>query len=144
MEHLTRPWRLYGELAGRATRRELAAFDLTILAALALAYRAPVLAAPWLSALALRPEAAGGGVLLASLGFVLLFGAAPFVAVHVRRLHDCGHSGWWLLLLGAAPLLLLPGTRGANRFGANPRRSPSPRARAQEQDNEAPPLRIAC
>ena len=141
MEHLTRPWRLYGELAGRATRRELAGFDLTLLAALALAWHAPDLAAPWLGALDLRPEMASGGVLLAALGFVLLFGAAPCVAVHARRLHDIGRSGWWLLLPVHAPLLLLPGTRGANRYGADPRRS----ERAAPAPDSAPePLRAAC
>jgi uncharacterized membrane protein YhaH (DUF805 family) len=143
MEHLTRPWRLYGELAGRATRRELAGFDLTLLAALALAWHAPDLAAPWLGALELRPEMARGGVLLAALGFVLLFGAAPGVAVHARRLHDAERSGWWLLLPIAAPLLLLPGTRGANRYGADPRGSeraaPVPAAESVPE-----PLRAAC
>ncbi|MBB3472363.1 DUF805 domain-containing protein [Sphingomonas sp. BK345] len=141
MEHLTRPWRLYGELAGRATRRELFGFDLTLLAALALAWHAPDLAAPWLGALDLRPEMARGGVLLAALGFVLLFGAAPGVAVHARRLHDADRSGWWLLVPVAAPLLLLPGTRGPNRHGADPRGS----ERAAPAPDSAPePLRAAA
>jgi len=141
MEHLTRPWRLYGELAGRATRRELFGFDLTLLAALALAWHAPDLAAPWLGALDLRPEMARGGVLLAALGFVLLFGAAPGVAVHARRLHDADRSGWWLLVPVTAPLLLLPGTRGPNRHGADPRGS----ERAAPAPDSAPePLRAAA
>jgi uncharacterized membrane protein YhaH (DUF805 family) len=142
MEHLTRPWRLYGELAGRATRRELFGFDLTLLAALALAWHVPDLAAPWLGALDLRPEMARGGVLLAVLGFVLLFGAAPGVAVHARRLHDTGRSGWWLLLPITAPLLLLlPGTRGANRYGTDPR---APEHAAPAPDSAPEPLRVAC
>ncbi|MBY9062678.1 DUF805 domain-containing protein [Sphingomonas yunnanensis] len=142
MEHLTRPWRLYGELAGRATRRELAGFDLTLLAALALAWHAPDLTAPWLGALKLRPEAASGGVLLAALGFVLLFGTAPCVAVHARRLHDAGHSAWWLLFPITAPLLLLPGTRGANRYGADPRGRE--RLSAPSEESAPAPLRAAC
>jgi len=45
----------------------------------------------------------------------------PQVGLGVRRLHDTGHSGWWLL----APVvnlvfLVTGGTRGGNRFGADP------------------------
>ncbi|MCY4642540.1 MAG: DUF805 domain-containing protein [Gammaproteobacteria bacterium] len=50
---------------------------------------------------------------------------APFLAVSVRRLHDRNVSGWWMLLnlvpiVGIIPtliLFILPGTKGANRFG---------------------------
>jgi uncharacterized membrane protein YhaH (DUF805 family) len=63
--------------------------------------------------------------------------------VHARRLHDAERSGWWLLLPIAAPLLLLPGTRGANRYGADPRGSeraaPVPAAEGVPE-----PLRAAC
>jgi uncharacterized membrane protein YhaH (DUF805 family) len=53
----------------------------------------------------------------------------PSLAVSVRRLHDTDRSGWWLLI-GLVPLVggivllvfyLLPGTRGPNRFGADPK-----------------------
>ncbi|MGK6322384.1 DUF805 domain-containing protein [Sphingomonas sp. DT-51] len=121
MDYLTRPWRLYGDLSGRASRREVAAFDVTFLATLALAILIPGAAAPWLATIGHRPGAASGGVMLALVGFVLLFSAPPLVAVHVRRLHDTGRSGWWVLLLGGAPLLLLPGTLGRNRYGEDPR-----------------------
>ena len=52
----------------------------------------------------------------------------PTCAISVRRLHDSGYSGWWLLL-GLIPyagepilfvLLCLKGTAGDNRFGAEP------------------------
>lgn len=53
----------------------------------------------------------------------------PNLAVAVRRLHDVGRSGWWLLialvpLLGILVLLiwaLRPGEDGPNRFGTDPR-----------------------
>jgi len=53
----------------------------------------------------------------------------PSLAVGVRRLHDTGHSGWWLLLslvplLGGIVLLIfmvLDGTPGANAYGADPK-----------------------
>ncbi|SCE80988.1 DUF805 domain-containing protein [Micromonospora mirobrigensis] len=53
----------------------------------------------------------------------------PSLAVGVRRLHDTNRSGWWLLivlvpLVGAIVLLVffvMEGTRGENRFGADPK-----------------------
>jgi uncharacterized membrane protein YhaH (DUF805 family) len=53
----------------------------------------------------------------------------PFIAVSVKRWHDLGRSGWWLLVvlipgLGLIWLLiangLVRGDAGANRFGAAP------------------------
>lgn len=53
----------------------------------------------------------------------------PSLAVGVRRLHDIDRTGWWLLLylipvIGFLVLLYFlvqRGTRGANRFGPDPR-----------------------
>jgi uncharacterized membrane protein YhaH (DUF805 family) len=53
----------------------------------------------------------------------------PGVTVSVRRLHDTGRSGWWLLialvpLVGAIVLLVFlaqDSQRGDNEFGANPK-----------------------
>lgn len=58
----------------------------------------------------------------------ILVSFIPALAVSVRRLHDIGNSGWWLLLglipyLGGLILLLLmlqPSARGSNKWGANP------------------------
>ena len=59
----------------------------------------------------------------------------PLVAVTIRRLHDRDMSGWWylgfivaalipvfniLVLFGMLILMVLPGTAGPNRFGADP------------------------
>lgn len=68
----------------------------------------------------------GSGILgaIASLGLLL-----PGLAVSVRRLHDTGRSGWWILI-GLVPLvgiiLLIiwyvnRGEDGPNRFGPDPR-----------------------
>jgi uncharacterized membrane protein YhaH (DUF805 family) len=53
----------------------------------------------------------------------------PGLAVAVRRLHDTGRSGWWLLiglvpLVGAIVLLVfacLDSEAGENKYGANPK-----------------------
>lgn len=51
----------------------------------------------------------------------------PSLAVGVRRLHDTGRSGWWVLLVftivGMIPLLiwsLMKGDEGANAYGPDP------------------------
>ncbi|GAB2929397.1 MULTISPECIES: DUF805 domain-containing protein [unclassified Streptomyces] len=56
----------------------------------------------------------------------------PSLAVAVRRLHDTGRSGWWLLiaivpLIGAIVLIVFLATEGkpeTNQHGANPKLSP--------------------
>jgi uncharacterized membrane protein YhaH (DUF805 family) len=53
----------------------------------------------------------------------------PSIAVGVRRLHDTGRSGWWMLigfipLIGAIWLLVYfveEGTAGPNQYGADPK-----------------------
>ncbi|MDT7577550.1 MAG: hypothetical protein QOH17_3883, partial [Pseudonocardiales bacterium] len=75
----------------------------------------------------------GGVAFSASLGLLGgLYSLAvllPSLAVGVRRLHDTDRSGWWLLIglipiIGGIVLLVffvLEGTRGPNRFGADPK-----------------------
>lgn len=52
----------------------------------------------------------------------------PQLAVSIRRLHDTGRSGWWILIgftiIGAIPLIIWYATdsqAGNNKFGANPK-----------------------
>lgn len=75
------------------------------------------------------------GSLDAELGIGLLSGLyslavlIPSLAVTVRRLHDTGRTGWWLLiglipLIGAIVLLvfmLLDSQPGDTEYGANPK-----------------------
>ena len=52
----------------------------------------------------------------------------PWLAVSIRRLHDIGQSGWWILLsvipfVGWIILIVwaaTKGTEGANQFGEDP------------------------
>lgn len=48
-----------------------------------------------------------GGVTWAAFGLLALLAAVAYAAVGVvvRRLHDRGKSGWWLLLFQGAPML---------------------------------------
>ena len=53
----------------------------------------------------------------------------PSLALSVRRLHDIGRTGWWVLIsiipvIGVVVLLvfmLLDSEPGSNRYGANPK-----------------------
>ena len=67
-----------------------------------------------------------GGALQAlySLGVLI-----PGLAVSVRRMHDAGRSGWWLLIafvpfigwLIALYFLVQPGETATNRYGPDPK-----------------------
>ena len=65
-----------------------------------------------------------GGIFYALVALAMLL---PNLAVLVRRLHDAGHSGWWLLigllpLIGAIVLLVftLQGSDQPNQWGNGP------------------------
>ncbi|MEV0639527.1 DUF805 domain-containing protein [Streptomyces sp. NPDC050619] len=67
--------------------------------------------------------------LLALAGIFYAAILVPSLAVSVRRLHDTGHSGWWLLfgivpLAGPITLLVfqcMDGEPGVNKYGPNPK-----------------------
>ena len=62
-------------------------------------------------------------------GIYALAVLVPGIAVTVRRLHDTGRSGWWILiafvpLIGAIVLLVFmvtAGQSGSNEYGADPK-----------------------
>ncbi|MFJ2111815.1 MULTISPECIES: DUF805 domain-containing protein [unclassified Streptomyces] len=106
----------YAAFSGRARRQEYWMFTLfSVLAALVLAILDTVLGVNFL-----------GNVY--SLGILV-----PTLAVSVRRLHDTGRSGWWLLI-NLVPLvgwivflvfLVLEGEQAPNAHGQNPKYAPA-------------------
>lgn len=63
------------------------------------------------------------------LEFFILITLIPFLSVTVRRLHDTGSSGFWLIalfipIISVVPLayLLIKGNGETNKFGENPKR----------------------
>ena len=109
----------YADFTGRARRSEywyfvLFNFIVSILIGLSLGVIAGLLNVPAL-------------VYLAYLWSLAVF--IPSLAVSVRRLHDIGRSGWWLLLsliplIGAIILIIWHCTDsqpGANQYGPNPK-----------------------
>ncbi len=46
----------------------------------------------------------------------------PTIGVSIRRMHDADHSGWWVLVpIVNLVFALTEGTKGANRFGPDPK-----------------------
>ncbi|MBS1370399.1 MAG: DUF805 domain-containing protein [Lentisphaeria bacterium] len=121
-KYYLQPWKKYLTFAGRATRREFWSF--TLVNTLLLWGGMAVL---------MFPGESGAGPLLIVLKCVFSFfwmvQQLPQLAVTVRRLHDTGCSGWCIFILAVPFLgillflieLLLPGTRGRNYFGDDPR-----------------------
>jgi len=79
----------------------------------------------------------------------MLYGLAvliPGLAVGVRRLHDTGRSGWWILialipLLGAIVLiifLVMDSEPGSNQYGPNPKGAAPPAAGGTTMGGSAP------
>ena len=116
--------RKYAVFEGRARRREywfFVLFYILISVVLAVVDRM----------LGLYNETYGMGALgaLFCLGVLI-----PSIAVGVRRLHDTGRSGWWLLI-GFIPLIgmivlivffVLDSQPGTNAYGPNPKEAPAP------------------
>lgn len=124
MDWMFMPYRRYADFEGRSCRREYWTF--TLFTFIFLLGVATLLVAGGIG------SNDGGGPLL-WIGIVILviwsFGSIiPSIAVQVRRFHDQDKTGW-LVLLGLVPyigsvivlvFMCLPGTRGANRYGADP------------------------
>ncbi len=108
--------RQYATFSGRAQRSEYwwwALFNTLVIGALVL------------SSGVAGADAAAQDMIAGVAVLVLLL---PSLAVTVRRLHDIGRSGWWVLI-GVVPVVgsiillvfaMLPGTLGPNRFGPAP------------------------
>ena len=108
----------YTRFNGRARRKEFWYFNLiSFLISLVLAFLDTLLL--------LGLGSTDRGLLLS---IYVLGTLLPSYAVTIRRLHDVGKSGWWLLiglipLIGSLVLLcfwLQDSEPGANRFGRNP------------------------
>ncbi len=59
----------------------------------------------------------GVGGMVYSLAMII-----PSIAVAIRRMHDTGHSGWWILVpLANIVFLFLDSQPGENEYGPNPK-----------------------
>ncbi len=115
-EAITSGFQNYVTFSGRARRAEYWWWYLFVLLLSGVALIVDMYAFPFGSDV-------GPAYALASLAVIL-----PNISVTVRRLHDTGRSGWWILLgliplIGALILLywmIKRGDHGANQFGPDP------------------------
>ncbi len=133
------PLKRYADFSGRSRRKEYWMFFLGYtLVLITIGLVAALLGAFAADPATIDPEELNSPMLL-GLGAIVLVALAlviPSLAVQVRRLHDRDMSGWWLLLLyglSVVPIVgflasiaiivlaILPGTRGPNRFGPDPK-----------------------
>lgn len=116
-------WKNYVNFQGRARRKAFWMFALfNVIAILALSLIE--------GAIGLRGEG-DYGILSGLYSLAVLL---PALGLAVRRLHDTGRSGWWILI-GLVPLIggivlivfyVLDSQPGTNQFGPNPKESAPP------------------
>lgn len=120
MDWMLLPLKRYADFQGRSRRKEYWMFVLGIfIAAIVLSIIEGIAGVNGMIAGAYGP--------LTAIFFLVII--VPGIAVQVRRFHDQDKSGWFVLI-GLIPLLgglvvlvfmCLEGTRGPNRFGADPK-----------------------
>ena len=129
MEWMLMPYRRYADFSGRSRRKEYWMFVLLFAIVYAVAFG--LMFAGGFAMDATGQTAPGVGFYLGAgiLGVFVLGSLVPSIAVQVRRFHDQDKSGWFCLLnfipyLGGLIVLVmmcLEGTKGPNRFGADPK-----------------------
>jgi uncharacterized membrane protein YhaH (DUF805 family) len=120
MKYYLKALKNYANFSGRARRKEYWLFTLyNIIIFVALVF---------LGAMVGFPRGAEG--VFVFVAFYMVGVLIPALAVSVRRLHDTGRSGWWLLLyfvpFGAIVVLVFlvqDSNPASNKFGKNPKRS---------------------
>jgi uncharacterized membrane protein YhaH (DUF805 family) len=123
MEWYLMVWKKFGKFDGRSRRKEYWMFVL---------FNTLICLSLFLPCLALRMR--GIGLIFFTLYVIyLLIALIPSIACAVRRLHDTGKSGWWLLI-GLIPLislllivfLAIDSEPDSNEYGPNPKFSQQP------------------
>ena len=121
MEWYLKVMKQYADFSGRARRKEYWMFTLMYMVITFAIYFLGI------AAIAFTPV-----ILMIAMGLVVLSSLAhiiPSLAVTVRRLHDTGRSGWWILisfipLIGFIVMLVFlctDSTPGRNEWGPNPK-----------------------
>lgn len=122
MEWMLMPLKRYADFSGRSRRKEYWMFMLFILIV-------------YIAIIAL--SAIGGETVAGILGIVLIVFALgifiPSLAVQVRRFHDQGKSGWFVLLnlipivsLAVLVFMCIDGDKGPNEYGPDPKGGADP------------------
>lgn len=129
-----RPWRHYADFRGRSRRLEYLLFVLTFYGAI---FVMGIVAMGVLGATIKAGGPASADPMAPIIGTLALLWFAvsftPGLALTVRRLHDLGVSGWWLMIAFAPiigqilawllmfVIIFIPAPRGENQYGLDPR-----------------------
>ena len=119
--------RKYVDFSGRARRKEYWMYTLINI----LIVLVPYVFIVWQS---LNGSGSASGLVTAAGGLIFLYSLATFLpglGVLVRRLHNTGRSGWWVLInfvpfFGAIAFLVFlcqDSKPGTNEYGSNPKAS---------------------
>jgi uncharacterized membrane protein YhaH (DUF805 family) len=108
MNYFIKCMKQYADFKGRARRKEFWMFFLFLIIilygfmGLAAALKMPALA------------------MVGMVGYLVCF--IPYLAVAVRRMHDCGKSGWFILIpIYNLVLFCTEGNKGPNEYGEDPK-----------------------
>ena len=107
IQHYLAGWKKFAQFSERSRRSEYWWFSVinTVIYSVLLALS--VIAAPWF--------------LFVAMGFIFTW-FIPSIAVTVRRMHDVGKSGWFMLIpIYNFILTLLDSEAGTNKYGPNPK-----------------------
>lgn len=124
MEWMLMPYRRYAEFSGRSRRKEYWMFYLLVVIVYAVLWALMGMGAPTVDPM--TGQVSGGGMMMTvGGGLLMLFWLGtiiPALAVAIRRMHDQDRSGWWILCpIMNIVFLFIDGTKGDNRFGADPK-----------------------
>jgi uncharacterized membrane protein YhaH (DUF805 family) len=118
MNWYVQAWKKFADFKGRSRRKEYWFFVLINVVAIVVLTGIDLM-------LGTADAESGYGVLSGIFCLAILI---PSLAVSIRRLHDTGRSGWWVLL-SAVPIVglvvlyfaLLDSQPGDNQYGPNPK-----------------------
>lgn len=128
MNVIVQPWARYADFRGRSTRTEFWLFHIVFWIAFIVLGLIPIIATVY--------GMGGPAVILWLLPclFLTLAAIIPGLAVGIRRLHDSGQPGWlyalvvvltivlpFIGLIGVVVVGFLPGIKGENPYGEDPR-----------------------
>ncbi|MEQ1542798.1 MAG: DUF805 domain-containing protein [Novosphingobium sp.] len=129
LEWMLMPYRRYADFSGRSRRKEYWMFTLFSVIVAAVLIGLMFAGSSGVDANGDPQLGALGYLAVGLLGLWVLGSLIPSIAVTVRRFHDQDKSGWFYLLsfipyvggIVVFVFMLLEGTRGPNRFGADPK-----------------------
>lgn len=104
----------YADFNGRARRKEFWMYNLFVMIGYFVLYILGIILASVSTTI--------GSIVLRLVGLAYLAILIPSIAVYVRRMHDVGKSGWFILIpIYNLILAITEGNKGDNQYGSDPK-----------------------